>query len=59
MTSRLIYDRLRPEMEKTMVDKTHLLDVVREKSGTFDVLVVLGAGDADNLCPEIAGILQA
>ncbi len=59
VTSRLIYDRLRPEMEKTMVDKTHLLDVVREKSGTFDVLVVLGAGDADNLCPEIAGILQA
>ena len=59
VTSQLIYDRLRPEMKKTMTEKAKLLDLVRERAADFDVLVVLGAGDADNLCPEITDILLA
>ena len=42
-----------------MTEKAKLLDLVRERAADFDVLVVLGAGDADNLCPEITDILLA
>jgi UDP-N-acetylmuramate--alanine ligase len=56
VTSQLIYDRLRPGIEKSMISKDQVLDMV--KSRDFDVLVVLGAGDLDNYVPEIAKILQ-
>ena len=56
VTSQLIYDRLRPGVEKSMISKDQVLDMV--KSRDFDVLVVLGAGDLDNYVPEIAKILQ-
>ena len=57
VTSQLIYDRLRPGIAKTMTTKEQLTDLVRQRAKDFDVLVVLGAGDADNLCPEITEIL--
>jgi len=55
VTSQLIYDNLRPDMEKTLLSKSELLDYV--KAHTFDVLMVLGAGDVDNLMPQMAEIL--
>ena len=57
VTSQLIYDRLRPGIAKTMTTKEQLTDLVRQRAKDFDVLVVLGAGDADSLCPEITEIL--
>ena len=57
VTSQIIYDRLRPDMERRMAHKEDLPAIVSE--GDFDVLVVLGAGDADNYCPQITEILKA
>jgi UDP-N-acetylmuramate--alanine ligase len=56
VTSQLIYDRLRPGIEKQMIQKKDVLQLV--KSRTFDVLIVLGAGDLDNLVPQMATILN-
>ena len=56
VTSSLIYDNLKPNVEKQMIQKDDVLDFV--KSRDFDVLVVLGAGNLDNYVPEIAEILN-
>ena len=56
VTSKLIYDNLRPGIRKTMCRKQDILDCVREKD--FDVLVTLGAGDIENYAKEIANILN-
>lgn len=55
VTSRLIYDNLRPGIKKRLIRKDDVLDTVR--SMDVDVLLILGAGDLDNLTPEIAKIL--
>ena len=55
VTSKLIYDNLRPDMEKHLCTKATLLDIV--KSEDFDVLIVLGAGDVVDFIPEIEKIL--
>lgn len=57
VTSKLIYDNLKPGVEKSMIHKEDVLDLV--KSRDFDVLVVLGAGDLDNYVPEITKILES
>ncbi len=56
VTSSLIYDNLKPNVEKQMIQKDDVLDFI--KSRDFDVLVVLGAGNLDNYVPEIAEILN-
>lgn len=56
VTSQLIYDNLQPNVEKSMIHKEDVLDLV--KSRDFDVLVILGAGDLDNLVPQITKILE-
>ena len=56
VTSQLIFDNLRPDMEKQMVCKEELPNYVREHD--FDVLVVLGAGNVDNYVPELTEILK-
>ena len=56
VTSALIYDNLRPSIEKQMINKDEVLSFVKEHS--FDVLIVLGAGDLDNQVPEMARILK-
>lgn len=56
VTSKLIYDNLRPEMEKHLIHKEDILDVVRKKD--FDVLMSLGAGDIENFVPQITDILS-
>ncbi len=57
VTSQLIYDRLAPGVEKSMIKKDEVLDLV--KSRDFDVLIILGAGDLDNYVPQIADIIKA
>ena len=57
VTSKLIYDNLKPGVEKLMVQKDDVLNLV--KSRDFDVLVVLGAGDLDNQVPQITKVLKA
>lgn len=57
VTSRLIYDGLRPDMRKRMCTKDDVPAIVSE--GDFDVLVVLGAGDLDNFVPQLTEILAA
>lgn len=57
ITSKLIYDNLRPNIEKKIIQKDDVLNFV--KAHDFDVLVVLGAGNLDNYVPEIAEIIKA
>ena len=57
VTSKLIYDNLRPNIQKKMIQKDDVLNFV--KAHDFDVLVVLGAGNLDNYVPEIAEIIKA
>ena len=56
VTSELIYKNLRPCVEKSMIHKEDVLDLVKKRD--FDVLIVLGAGDLDNLVPQMAEILK-
>ena len=56
VTSKLIYDNLAEGVEKSMIKKDEVLNLV--KSRDFDVLVILGAGDLDNQVPKIAKILE-
>ena len=55
VTSQLIYDRLKPGVEKQIIKKNDVLSLVKSRS--FDVLIILGAGDLDNQVPQIAKIL--
>ena len=55
VTSRLIYDNLKPGVKKTMIHKEDVPGYVQ--ANDFEVLVVLGAGDLDNYVPEIEKIL--
>ena len=56
VTSQLIYDNLRPGIEKQLVRKDDVLQLVKDR--TFDVLIVLGAGDLDNMVPQITKLLN-
>ncbi len=56
VTSELIYDNLKPGVKKQMIKKAEVLSFVR--SHDFDVLVVLGAGDLDNMVPQITRIIE-
>ena len=56
VTSQLIYDHLKPGVEKEMIHKEQVPDYVRTHS--MDVVVILGAGDLDNMVPEIQQILE-
>lgn len=57
VTSKLIYDNLKQGVEKSLISKDDVLDLVKKRD--FDVLVVLGAGDLDNLCPQITKIIES
>ena len=56
VTSQIIYDELRPDMKRRLCHKADVPAIV--ESGDWDVLVVLGAGDLDNYCDQIADILK-
>ena len=57
VTSKLIYDCLKPGVEKSLIRKEDLLPLASERD--FDVLVILGAGDIDNAVPQLTRIIQA
>ncbi|EGN55898.1 UDP-N-acetylmuramate--L-alanine ligase [Hallella multisaccharivorax DSM 17128] len=57
VTSELIYDNLGENVEKSMIRKEEVLDMVKNRD--FDVLVILGAGDLDNMVPEMVKIINA
>lgn len=56
VTSELIYDNLRPGIEKQMIKKDDVLNFV--KSRDFDVLEILGAGNLDDYVPQIAKLIE-
>ena len=57
VTSKLIYDNLRPGIEKSMVHKEEVPELVKNRD--FDVLIILGAGDLDNYMEELAEIIKS
>ena len=59
VTSALIYDNLAPNVQKMMIDKREVIATVEAKKGELDVLVSLGAGDIENLAPQITDILTS
>ena len=56
VTSKLIYDNLAPGVDRHLIRKDEVLDYVR--THTFDVLIILGAGDLDNLVPQMTELLN-
>jgi len=56
ITSQIIYDNLRPSMERHLIQKTDILNVARQHN--FNVLISLGAGDLEDYVPEVAQILS-
>ena len=57
VTSRLIYDNLKPGIKKEMIQKANVLNYIKEHD--FEVLIVLGAGDLDNQVPQITKLLNS
>ena len=56
VSSQLIYDHLRTDMEKTLCKKEDVLDILANKN--IEVLITLGAGDIENYAPQICEILN-
>lgn len=56
VTSKLIYDNLRPGIEKTMCHKEDLIELLKTKK--IEVLITLGAGDVDNYATPIYELLK-
>ncbi|MDO4179723.1 MAG: UDP-N-acetylmuramate--L-alanine ligase [Bacteroidales bacterium] len=56
VTSRLIYDNLRPGIEKTLCRKEEVPSLLAQKD--IEVLITLGAGDIENYVPQICEILD-
>ena len=56
VTSELIYDRLAPGVTRQLISKDDVLPMLKSRS--FDVLIVLGAGDLDALVPQMASVLK-
>ena len=56
VTSQLIYDHLRPGMERQLIHKEEVVECV--KASDFDVLILLGAGDIEDYVPKIIDVLS-
>ena len=56
VSSQLIYDHLRPGIEKCICRKEDIIQVLKEKK--IEVLITLGAGDIDNYVPQICDLLN-
>ena len=56
VTSQLIYDRLAPGVERQLITTDQVIPLIKSRS--FDVLIILGAGDLDEQVPEITHILK-
>ena len=56
VSSKLIYDNIKPGVNKRMCSKDELLNIIKEEN--IEVLITLGAGDIDNLVPQIYNIIK-
>jgi len=56
ISSELIYNHLRPNMEKCICKKENLIETLSKKD--IEVLITLGAGDIDNYVPQICELLN-
>ena len=56
VSSELIFDNLRPGIDKTLCKKEEVLDILKNKN--IEVLITLGAGDIENYVPQICKILN-
>ena len=56
VSSQLIYDNLRPGIEKTLCKKEEILEILKGKE--IEVLITLGAGDIENYAASICEILN-
>ncbi|MBO4985418.1 MAG: UDP-N-acetylmuramate--L-alanine ligase [Bacteroides sp.] len=56
VSSELIYDRLRPGIEKSLIQKTEVLPLLANKQ--VDIVVILGAGDLESQMPQIIELLK-
>ena len=56
VSSELIYNHLRPNMEKCICKKENLIETLSKKD--IEVLITLGAGDIDNYVPQICELLN-
>ena len=56
VSSQLIYDQLRPGIEKCLCRKEDVLALLETKD--IEVLIVLGAGDMDNYVSQITRLLE-
>ena len=56
VSSQLIYDQLRPGIEKTLCKKEEILEIIKQKN--IEVLITLGAGDIENYVQPICEILN-
>ena len=56
ISSELIYNHLRPDMEKCICKKENLIETLSKKD--IEVLITLGAGDIDNYIPQICELLN-
>ena len=56
ITSKIIYDRLKPGVEKCLCSKAELMDLLASKK--LDVLITLGAGDVEDFVPGIEKMLK-
>jgi UDP-N-acetylmuramate--alanine ligase len=56
VSSQLIYDNLRPDINKTLCKKEEVIDILKKKE--IEVLMTLGAGDIENYAPQICEILN-
>lgn len=56
VSSRLIYDLIKPGVKKTMIHKADVVDFVKHHD--TDVLIILGAGDLDDYVPQLEAVLK-
>lgn len=56
VTSQLIYDNLRPGIERQLIHKEDVVQAVQAHD--FDVLILLGAGDIEDYVPKIIEVLS-
>ena len=56
VSSQLIYDNLRPDIDKILCTKEEVIDILKKKE--IEVLMTLGAGDIENYAPQICEILD-
>lgn len=58
VTTKLIYDLLKPGVEKRMISKDEIMPYIEANKDRLDVLISLGAGDIENYVPFITETLN-